>query len=499
MSHSDTTNTTTTNTPNTTTTMPNLTDISRTPGLSAARQAASQAVEHIDNASSRITRGGTGITVPQQVSLGQAADTLLAAARAEQDETQIVHVVKHLPFYAACYAFSCIMRDDYGINFASAEQSLFGPIRPKQYTIPVRPGVTETVTLGKFKLRNMMVKTDSYFDDNGVCRLQVIITLPNINKPDAMVLCNLLDQAPNVWAGQHLIFDSNTAEPRIPEIVTTDYSWDKIALNTTERAACQHFLNHIDMHLTLAQDHAIPFKRGVLLWGAWGTGKTLAAAVFMQRAQEQGISVIYEKSWDKLLSTMHLARDFGPTLVFCEDIDLATSRTLTNLLDDAALKTAPISLVVTTNHPERLDPAITRSGRMDICIKFDLPDANTRRDILAVHGVDPSLYNDAIASATDGMTGADLAEVAKRAIVDSLHGMRPMTSDDILGAAGTMMRPPAYVPKPQITEQLAGVGAALLDEVVTDKLDSIYGKLEDTDNTVDRINATVDNIEDNVC
>lgn len=470
-----------------------MTNISRNPGLGKARQAAELTVTEISNHATAIEQNatrGSGISVADDISLQDAANALYAAAQAEADTTKVRHIVRHLPFYAGCYAFSRILEDHYGVQYARSEQSIFGPIDPVQYTIPISPTEKATVTLGAFSLNGMKVKTTERIDDNGIARLEVIVTCRNVDRPLAMNLFTYLDAAPNVWAGQYLIYDSDANEPRMPEIKQPSLTLDDIALNAVEATACQQFLTHIDMHERIASELDIPFKRGVLLWGAWGTGKTLAAAVFMTHAINAGITVIYEKSWGKLLSTMHLARNFGPCLVFCEDIDLATNRTLTNLLDDAALKDAPISLVVTTNHPERLDPAITRSGRMDICIRFDLPESDTRCRILEVHGVPASTYSDAVSKATHGMTGADLAEVAKRARVTAFGSQRDMTTDDVLGAAATMVRPPKYVEQPQLDTQLKAIFKTGLEDLM--------GLCEGMDNTVDSNNTMIDRIDDRV-
>jgi SpoVK/Ycf46/Vps4 family AAA+-type ATPase len=202
----------------------------------------------------------------------------------------------------------------------------------------------------------------------------------------------------------------------------------------------------------------------------------------MSACVNAGITVLQIRSWQRVLPLVKQARDYGPVMVFVEDIDLMPSRSLTNLLDDATLKTCPISLVVTTNFPEKLDPALTRKGRLDICIGFTLPDSGTRAKILAINNV--PFFDDAIDTATAGMSGADLAELSKRARITALAADRDLTASDVVGAATTMVKPPEYVQPDTLLQQLQAVMQAALG---------------DTHYFIERTNDRVSDIHDAVC
>ncbi|MGA0398031.1 MAG: AAA family ATPase, partial [Ilumatobacteraceae bacterium] len=299
----------------------------------------------------------------------------------------------------------------------------------------------------------------------------------NSDKAAAMELFALVDAYHDCWAGQTLVFDTtDESGPRTPQIVAPDLTVRDIALNGSEEAALRMFLNQIEHHDILARKHDIPFKRGVLLYGPWGTGKTLAAAVAMASCRRAGITVIQERNWASLESTMQLARTMQPCMVFCEDIDLVTNRSLTNILDDATLKDCAVSLVVTTNNPEKLDPALTRTGRLDIAIGFALPDRITRERILAINNA--PFYNDDIAEATIDFTGSDLAEVAKRATINAVAAQRPMQADDVLGGAYSLKRPPAYVAPDTLADALGQVAEALGIKNLQDTVDDIESTVD---------------------
>ena len=461
--------------------------IERPDGNSAVISAAEQVVRTanaVDSVIHHDGKPGTGIVIPKTRSLRSAAKHIAEYAEAEESKTDMHHTVRNKSFYPACYALREVLSKTYGVDFAKPKPGFFGATNPVDVTFPIAPGTTTTVTIGQFDLLGMTVH--SHFDDGF---LTLVVECKNIDKPKALELFQLVDQADDIWRGQTIVFsDDPNRGPRTPEIIEPKLTLDDIALNPPEQAALSMFLNQIEYHGVLKHSHDIPFKRGVLLYGPWGTGKTLAAAVCMNAARRSGITVLQERNWSKLLDTVKLAQLMQPCLVFCEDIDLASNRTLTNILDDASLKDCAVSLMVTTNHPEKLDPALTRTGRLDISIGFELPNADARRRILEVNNV--FRYNDDIANATDGMTGSDMAEIAKRATINCVASGDTMTDDHVLGAAVSMQKPPKYIEPENLRTQLQAVFNAGL--ACHPNWDNVGSQLRD-------IERTVDNIQDHTC
>lgn len=184
--------------------------------------------------------------------------------------------------------------------------------------------------------------------------------------------------------------------------------------------------------------------RGVLLHGPPGTGKTLLARAL---ACESGASLLalhaaaLESKWfgeaPKLLqAAFALARtELAPCLVFFDEVDaLGRARSehdqsctytfkcelLRNL--DTLDGTAPVVVLACTNCPQSLDPALRR--RFPCVVHVDRPDEAARRDILRVlvgaEDADATLA--AVARATAGMTGADLAAMHAEASAARMSG-----------------------------------------------------------------------------
>jgi SpoVK/Ycf46/Vps4 family AAA+-type ATPase len=107
-------------------------------------------------------------------------------------------------------------------------------------------------------------------------------------------------------------------------------------------------------------------------------------------------------------------------------------------------KTAPCFVVATANDISKLPPELLRRGRFDEIFFLDLPSMTERCDILAVHirrsGRDPAAYDLAtVAAATEGLVGAELAQVVLDGLVHAFDAGRDLTTDDLLTCAGTVV------------------------------------------------------------
>ena len=141
----------------------------------------------------------------------------------------------------------------------------------------------------------------------------------------------------------------------------------------------------------LYAEHGIPWKRGLLFLGPPGNGKT---HMIKGLANELGHPVLYVRSFSSQHGTPHdnigrcfdRARDLAPCLLVLEDLDALvddTNRSYFLNEMDGFYSNRGILTVATTNHPERLDPAILeRPSRFDRKFTFTLPDEAARRGYL---------------------------------------------------------------------------------------------------------------------
>jgi transitional endoplasmic reticulum ATPase len=186
---------------------------------------------------------------------------------------------------------------------------------------------------------------------------------------------------------------------------------------------------------------------GVLLHGPPGCGKTLLARAAATETGVNFLSVRGPELVDKYVgeserNLRHLfdkAREAAPVIVFFDEFDAiaatrgddrgdggVASRVLNQLLVelDGIETYSGVVVLAATNRLDRIDPAILRPGRFDELVAVDRPDREARRQILEVHlrdrpvGSDVDL--DGLAAATDGFSGADIADICRRATMQAV-------------------------------------------------------------------------------
>ncbi|MEM1349324.1 MAG: CDC48 family AAA ATPase [Myxococcota bacterium] len=182
--------------------------------------------------------------------------------------------------------------------------------------------------------------------------------------------------------------------------------------------------------------------KGFLLYGPPGTGKTLIAKAVAREAEANFVatkasdllSKWYGESEKQLSKLFSRARQVAPTVIFIDEIDSlaparggglgepsVTERVVNTLLAemDGLEATQSIVVIGATNRPTLLDPALLRPGRFDELVYIGVPDHDARRKILGIHTEQMPLADDVdlsqLAAHTQGYTGADLENIARKA------------------------------------------------------------------------------------
>ena len=199
-------------------------------------------------------------------------------------------------------------------------------------------------------------------------------------------------------------------------------------------------------HPELFERLGISSPKGVLLYGPPGTGKTLIAKAL---AKESGASFhsingpeivgkYYGESEEQLRNVFDRARRTAPSIIFIDEIDsIAPKRDevygevekrivaqLLTLMDGMSSASDNVVVIAATNREDAIDPALRRPGRFDREIEIGVPNRKGRADILGVHlrgmPLESDVDIDALATATQGFVGADLASLAREAAMKCL-------------------------------------------------------------------------------
>lgn len=192
--------------------------------------------------------------------------------------------------------------------------------------------------------------------------------------------------------------------------------------------------------------------KGAILVGPPGTGKTLLAKAVAGEAQvpffflsgSDFMEMYVGVGASRVRDLFKQAQQVSPCIIFIDEIDsIGRSRsnyggggeseqqqTLNQLLSemDGIDSSKGLLILAATNRPEVLDPALLRPGRFDRRIIVDKPDLKGRVEILKVHAKDVSLDDtvdlDAIALATSGAVGSDLANMINEAAILAVKHQR---------------------------------------------------------------------------
>jgi transitional endoplasmic reticulum ATPase len=188
--------------------------------------------------------------------------------------------------------------------------------------------------------------------------------------------------------------------------------------------------------------------RGVIFYGAPGTGKTLLARSVANEINAQlfyinGPEIVGTYSGETEANLRKVFADASlspPSIIFIDELDAiapvrrmaashSDARSVTQLLAllDGLKRAEGVLVIGTTNRVEAIDPALRRAGRFDREIYFPTPSADAREQILRVHTREMPMDDSALAALRDvaerayGFVGADLMELSREAGLNALR------------------------------------------------------------------------------
>lgn len=204
--------------------------------------------------------------------------------------------------------------------------------------------------------------------------------------------------------------------------------------------------------------------KGVLLYGPPGTGKTLLARALASNISGTFLKIVASAIVDKYIGEsarviremFGFARDHQPCVIFMDEVDAiggsrfseGTSadreiqRTLMELLNqlDGFEQLGMVKMVMATNRPDILDPALLRPGRLDRKIEIPLPNEASRLDIIKIHAKPitkkGNIDYESVCKLADGFNGADLRNVCTEAGLFAIRDDRDhVLEEDFMKAA----------------------------------------------------------------
>ncbi|RVD93024.1 26s proteasome regulatory subunit 7 [Tubulinosema ratisbonensis] len=207
--------------------------------------------------------------------------------------------------------------------------------------------------------------------------------------------------------------------------------------------------------------------KGVLLYGPPGTGKTLCARAVANRTDACFIRVIGSELVQKYVGEgarmireiFELARSKKAAIIFFDEVDAfggtrfeeggenEVQRTMLELINqlDGFDARGNVKVLMATNRPDTLDPALLRPGRLDRKVEFSLPDLEGRTEILKIHArtmsIEKNIRFELIARLCQNSTGAELRSVCTEAGMFAIRERRKIATEaDFLKAVEKVVK-----------------------------------------------------------
>ncbi|KAM7532995.1 hypothetical protein Aperf_G00000127143 [Anoplocephala perfoliata] len=264
--------------------------------------------------------------------------------------------------------------------------------------------------------------------------------------------------------------------PKIDPSVTMMQVEDKPDVTYSDIGGCKEQIEKLREVVELPLLHPEKFvslgiepPKGVLLYGPPGTGKTLCARAVANRTDACFIRVIGSELVQKYVGEgarmvrelFELARSKKACIIFFDEIDAIggarfddgaggdneVQRTMLELINqlDGFDPRGNIKVLMATNRPDTLDPALVRPGRLDRKIEFGLPDLPGRTHIFKIHArsmsVEKDIRYELLARLCPNSTGAEIRSVCTEAGMFAIRARCKMaTEKDFLDAVNKVIK-----------------------------------------------------------
>lgn len=390
-----------------------------------------------------VTFSGTKFVLPEHLDLRGAVRFLKQRMEAEEELNEFSRTFNYRPWDGA-RATGLAIKEAFGFLVGKTIWTFFGPERPQLIDIPVGPnGQMEQVPWGAMTIPGLEGTTLHLGSTKKRLVGEVFhisVTAPLAHRDHIEGLFKLIDKhlAENsLYRGKS--FDSmgdfiDTSAVRAERLVYTD---------SVQRRLDGDLWSFIRFDKQLAK-HGQDGKYAVLLHGPYGTGKTEAAGVTAQIANQHGWAFITSKAGEgELIKAMELAKLYQPAVVFAEDVetegaapgDPSQMSKMLDMMDGFHAKGQKLIVVFTSNNAERIQQGMLRPGRIGAVIRIgemDRAGIEKLTRLIVGKNLEDDIDFDAVANAMEGYMPAFVREALNRAVRYCIA-----SNDGVMGKIGT--------------------------------------------------------------
>lgn len=395
----------------------------------------------------RIKREGKEIILPANMDLRTAVRHVNDYYEDQSAERVFSHVFKYAPWDGAIALQNVLLKVTGAPGINQARESFFGSTPPNTVSIETSYGVKTQVVWGDVWVP-MFDTTLSMAVRKGTHGEPVFALSCEAQNRFGPALLGLF-KAIELELESNSIYRGKSINGGMEFIDVSGLDKESVAYSEQTTADLNTYLWSPIRDAEAIAEAGLPTKRATLLHGPYGTGKTLAAMLTAQLANEHGWTFIYCRPEDDMYQTMGLAKQYEPAIVFFEDADerAGGGQNVSRLLDTfdgMTSKLSELQMVMTSNFPERIEKGMIRPGRLDALIAIDKPDRKAIEQMIRytipTEELSPTVDMDAVAAAFDGYLPAFVREAIDRSVRYAIanatsFGPRMITTTDLVQAA----------------------------------------------------------------
>lgn len=356
-----------------------------------------------------VVRHGEKLIIPETLTLERAKAAIEARIEYES-QTIAIHAPINAPFpFEGAYALFEVLTDKFGWANGIPTPGFFGPKPPQMLSVPVAPGKVVQVPWGRFSLPNVegFLQSSIDMDDMGVTRFLISGEVKRLYEKAVNEIVEAVQtrvRTHSIYKGKAFrvrLYDDRGDRLEMPEPKFVDLNpkieQELILPDRTDASVKTNIFTPIEQTSRVTR-HGIPLKRGILLAGPFGTGKTMIARVTAEKAVANGWTYVEVEKAPEFAEVAKLAMQYGTkeagVVLFCEDIDRlmrGDNRNIgideiLNVIDGVESKGSAMMVVLTTNELEHITSAMLRPGRLDAIIHVGPPDAEAAERLARQYG-----------------------------------------------------------------------------------------------------------------
>ena len=393
-----------------------------------------------------VVRFGEKITIPTGITIPEA---IIVLQEKEKEEETVVLLKEQFDVFIwdGAYALANALDNKFGwFKQMTTPGNFFRPDEPPQLrSVNCGPRETVQVPWGRFTVPGIegdgFLQTNAFESSTGMYCFELIAKIKRKHTGLFKELCAEIRRqiaAISLYRGKVITIRFHdesgcridNPEPTFGDIQGIDAG--QIIFSRHIEAALEANLYTPLKKTARVRAAGIPLKRGILLAGPYGTGKTLIGAFTADLATRNGWTFLSCQGAIDFSACVRFAKRYQPAVVYCEDIDRVTCGDRDTQLDEILetidgvdAKGSEIMLVLTTNEVETIHQGMLRPGRLDAVIAIERPDAEAVERLICRYAGKLLRSGETLAAVGEllaGSTPAVIREVVERAKLTSLAG-----------------------------------------------------------------------------